>query len=91
MSTNLQYKIRTARKHHVCLACYWFDRSCYGQQDMDPDDWLIVEACKSDKWKIIPGQRYLYSVGIDGGEFTEFKGRLDMHNICLKYDLYPED
>jgi hypothetical protein len=89
--TLLKDTIRCARKHHACGAWYWFDRSCYGPQDITPDDWLIVEAARADRGRILPGQEYIYQVSVDGDGFREFRARKDMHRICMKYDLYPED
>ena len=89
--TILCEKIRTANKYHPCDACYWWDRSNYGQKDVSPDDWLIVEAAIADKFKITPGTKYLYKTFVYDGSVQNFKGRLDMDKICHKYDLYPED
>ena len=91
MADLIRNEFRIARKHHKCGAFYWFDRSNYGQQDVDSDDWMIIEAVRADGGRILPGMKYNYQVSADGGELTEFKCRLDMHGICLKYDLYPED
>jgi hypothetical protein len=91
MSTLIKSEIRTARKHHPCGAFYWFDRSNYGPQDVDPDDWMLVERVRLAGARITPGMRYKHQTTVDGGEFAEFKCRLDMHDICLKYNLYPED
>ena len=55
------------------------------------DDWLIVEAVRSDRGKILPGTKYIYQVSVDGGEFWIFRARPEMDAICRKYDLYPED
>lgn len=87
----IRNEFRVARKHHECGAYYWFDRSNYGQRDVDADDWLVIEAARVDGGRILPGMQYIHQVTVDGGEFTEFKCRKDMHDICLRYDLYPED
>lgn len=89
--TMLSNKVRVARKSHPCGAWYWFDRSEYGPQDIDPDDWLAIEAARVDRGRILPGMQYIHQTGVDGGQFYDFKARQDMHDICLKYDLYPED
>ncbi|WP_235582939.1 hypothetical protein, partial [Pseudomonas aeruginosa] len=87
----LRDELRTARKHYQCDAYYWFDRAGFGRQDVDADDWLIVEAVRSDRGKILPGTKYIYQVSVDGGEFWIFRARPEMDAICRKYDLYPED
>ncbi|HBO9011719.1 TPA: hypothetical protein L5D31_002139 [Pseudomonas aeruginosa] len=87
----LRDELRTARKHYQCDAYYWFDHAGFGRQDVDADDWLIVEAVRSDRGKILPGTKYIYQVSVDGGEFWIFRARPEMDAICRKYDLYPED
>lgn len=87
----LRDEIRKARKAYPCGAYYWFDRSCYGQQDMAPDDWAVVESARADGCKILPGTPHIYQTSVGGDGFCEFRARQDMHAICLKYDLYPED
>lgn len=87
----LRDEIRTARKHHPCGAYYWFDRSCYGENDIEPEDWKTVEAVRSAGCQILPGMKYIYQTGVDGDGFGEFRARQDMHEICRKYGLYPED
>lgn len=89
--TILSNRVRTARKTHRCGAWYWFDRSGYGVQDIEPGDWITIEAVRADKGCITPGMQYIHQTGTDGGRFYDLKARQDMHDICLKYDLYPED
>lgn len=89
--TLLRNKTRTARRHHVCGAWHWFDRSGYGRIDVSADDWLIIEAARADGGRILPGMQYIHQTSVDGDGFCDFKARMDMHGICLKYDLYPED
>lgn len=91
MTTLLRDATRIARKRYPCHAYYWFDRSCYGPDDVSPDDWLIVEAVRADRGRILPGMQYLYQVAVDGGEFVTFRARPEMDAICRKYNLYPED
>lgn len=89
--TLLRDEIRTARKAHPCGAYYWFDRSNYGEQDMEPSDWAVVAAVRADGGMILPGMSHIYQTSVDGDGFGEFRARQDMHAICQKYDLYPED
>lgn len=89
--TLLSNQTRTARKHHACDAWHWFDRSNYGCIDVSADDWLVIEAVRTDGGRILPGMQYIHQVSVDGDGFGDFKARLDMHGICLKYDLYPKD
>lgn len=91
MSTLLSVETRTARKVYKCGAFYWFDRSNYGPQDTEPNDWALVERVRAEGGEIKPGMQYMRQVSVEGGEFSTFRCRLDMHDLCVKYDLYPED
>ena len=84
-------EIRTARKYYPCGAYHWINWSCYGESDFEPEDWAIIKAAEADGFKIKPGMQYLYQASVDGDGWAEFRARLDMHEICRKYDLYPED
>lgn len=84
-------EIRTARKSYPCDAYHWINKSCYGESDFDPEDWATIKAADVDGFKIKPGMQYLYQTSVDGDGWGQFRARLDMHEICRKYDLYPED
>jgi len=84
-------QIRKANKEHRCDACYWWDRSNYGEQDVTPDEWKVIESAQQDGWKIVKGQKYLFQSFVYDGMIQTFKGRLDIDEICKKYDLYPEE
>lgn len=87
----LRDEIRTARKAHPCGAYHWFDRSNYGEHDVEPEDWKTIEAVRADGCQILPGMKHIYQTSVDGDGFGEFRARQDMHSICRKYDLYPDD
>lgn len=84
-------EIRTARKSYPCGAYYWINRSNYGDADFSPQDCAILKAAEKDGFMILPGMKYMYQTSVDGDGWGEFRARLDMHEICRKYDLYPED
>lgn len=86
----LRDEIRVARKAYPCGACYWFGRSNYGQQDVEPDDWATVEAVRAEGCQILPGMQHIYQASVDGDGWSEFRARQDMNAICHKYDLYPD-
>ena len=78
---------QVAKKFYNCDACHIWDNSGYGQKDVTPDDWLIVEACKADKWKIVPCQKYLKVIYDDGG-LTTYRARIDMDNLCHRLGFF---
>ena len=88
--TILSAKIRTSKKHHRCDACRLFLESNLGEKDVTPEEWLIVEECKADEWKINPLSKYKEVRCVDSGEIFVNRFRIDMHNICLKYELFDD-
>ncbi len=83
--------IRKANKQHQCDACYWWDRSNHGEQDVTPEEWETIQSAQQDGWKILKGQKYLFQSFVYDGMIQTFKGRTDVDAICRKYDLYPEE
>ena len=78
-----------ARKDYRCDASeYVCDR--VGDQLFSFADYRIIVRAKRDGWKIKKGQRYEKCVGKWDGEWSTFRARQDMHELCLKYDLYQE-
>lgn len=89
--TILRDTTRIARKHHNCGAWEWYCRVGLGDDEFEADDLLVIQAVRADKGKILPGTRYIYQTSVDGDGFCDFRARPEMHAICIKYNLYPED
>lgn len=89
--TLMKDEIRTARKSYPCGAYYWINRSNYGESDFSPDDWEILQAAEKEGFMILPGMKHMYQTSVDGDGWGEFRARLDMHELCCRYDLYPDD
>ena len=87
----LSEKIVTAKQHHNCDASRVFLQSNYGANDISADDWLTVQACEADNWKIKPAQEYRKTVYGDMGKIYTFRARLDMDSICTRYEMYDDD
>ena len=83
--------MRVARLAHHCNACDWLDKSNYGPADVDPSEWEAIKAARRDQCQILPGQQYLHQVSRDDGALVTFKARLDIHKICRRYGLSPEE
>jgi len=86
----LSEKIVTAKKHYECDASRVFLQSGYGENELSADDWLIVQGCEADKWKIKPAQKYRKTVYVDMGKIWTFRARLDMDSICVRYEMYDD-
>lgn len=78
----------TARKAYLCNAAEWINNSGMGEDDFAPEDWDKIITAKAEGWKILPGTKYVKVKGIYEGEFSTFRGRPELCDICHKYDLY---
>ena len=78
-----------ARKDHDCMASEWFLNS-------DVFDYLtfsekkIVVRQKRNGWKIRKGQQYIRQFNKGCGDVWVFKAIPEIHELCLKYDLYED-
>lgn len=77
-----------ARKEYDCDAWPWIDNSNFGEEDFSAEEWEKIKEAESQKFKILPGTRYLKTVGKWEGEFTVFRCRSEINEICLKHGLY---
>ena len=77
-----------ARKHYNCDACEWTFNGDIGPEFYTADELLLIDAAKADKRKILPGQQYVKQTLRDGRELLTYRARVDMHKICLKYDMF---
>jgi len=91
MSELIRESKPVARKHYPCEASHWICQASLADNEYEPDDLLLIEAARADKWKILPCSKYIYQVSRVDGELQVFRARQDMHNLCLKYELYPEE
>ena len=81
-----------ARKDYSCDACYWFSEIAGERFQIDiklSEAKLWVKAQK-DGFKIKKGQRYLRNVNKQDGELYTFRARPEIHELCVKYELYEE-
>lgn len=91
MSELIRESTPIARRHYPCEASHWINQSNFGDEEFEPDELLLLSAAKADRFKIRPGTRYLNQVQRVDGRIENFRARIDMHNLCLKYELYPEE
>jgi len=89
-------EIKSVRKDHTCNACEWLTsgdglsmiRSSEIKTTIS-ERRAIIKA-KNNGWKIKKGERALYHVGVWNGDFFYSYSIPEIHDICLKYDLYEE-
>lgn len=79
-----------ARKAYTCNACEWLIEALGAEAFTIAEYRLIVKA-RRDRWRIHPGQRYIKQFSVDmWGEAYTFRARPEMHELCLKHDLYED-
>lgn len=79
-----------ARKEYHCQASDFISDGSLDEKDFDHEDWAIIKAAEKEKFKIIKGTRYIKVSGKWEGEFTVFRARFDLDEICRKEELYYE-
>jgi len=79
-----------AQKDYWCDACRSLNNSGLSEADMAPNDWQIYRQAVAEGSKILKGQQYCKVVYKDGGELVTYRGRLDIDNLCSKYEVWDD-
>jgi hypothetical protein len=90
MMTVLSDTIQTSMAFYPCDACEIWLNTGYDKPDVSVGDWLVIEGARADKWKIRKGVKYRKIISIDNGQFSTYRARLDMDNLCNRLDLYED-
>jgi len=90
MSRSLDIRYLNARKAYDCDACHWWLTNGDTCEVEDEDQRLTIESAEADKYRILPGQRYIRIVGIYDGDFGTYRARPEMHDLIIELDLMPE-
>ena len=91
MDRVLSETIVCARKHYLCDASECWNRYACDESDCQTSDQrLMVEAARADKWKILPGQKYVKIIGVHEGEICVYRARPGMHAVCIELGLFEE-
>lgn len=80
---------QTARKDYRCEASDWIWEQVNEGLFTFAEMRLIVKA-RREKWRIKKGQKYIKCQGKYMGEFTVFRARPELDELCRKYELYQE-
>lgn len=87
----LKDEVRTARNFYPCDASrWWFACGCVRDDELTPEQVLVLQGAGADKFKIRAGQRYHYQRGVVEGRMVTWRERLDMGSLCRAYNLYDE-
>ena len=90
----LHTKIKTARKEYDCCMQEWITsqgiRTIANDFGLTFADKRALIKMKDEHFKIKPGDKYLEQVGVQDGQFYCIQCRIDVCDICRKYELWCE-
>jgi hypothetical protein len=86
---NISSSTPVARKEYPCDASDWILQDMSNLNgELSFSEWRQVVKAKRKRWKIRPGERYVKQVNKTDGELFTFRAIPEIHEICLKLDLY---
>lgn len=77
-----------AKIQHDCEACTWLLQSGICGMGYTRPELRVISKARKNNWKIVPGQKYTRQNNKQCGEIYTFKAITEVHDICIKYDLY---
>jgi len=87
----LKQSYHKARKEYWCMAYEWINNVCDDFSMMTFSERRSIIIARNNKGMIQISQRYMYQFIVDSGDRWSFKAIPELHKICLKYDIYPND
>ena len=81
-----------AKKDYDCDACHYLldNHGIQGNGFRIADLRLIVKA-KRNGYRILKGQKYVYQVNKMAGDFYIYRAIPEIHDFCLKNEIYDND
>ena len=79
-----------SRQDYECQACDWIMNAGMSEEDCTPEEWKLIKIAEVEKWRIKKGATYTKCTGKWNGEFTTFRARPEIDEICQKYDIYTD-
>ena len=62
-------------------------RSGISDDELSPDDLLIVQAARADRWRILPHRQYVKLI-YKGDGLQAYRARPDMDALCHRLELF---
>ena len=79
-----------ARKLHRCDASEYV-REVISEGYFTLSELRTIVIAKRNGWMIQPRQVYYLQINKWGGDFNAFKAIPAMNELCIRYDLYPDE
>lgn len=86
----INVKTRIAIKVHECNACLFLFAADFRNLGALFSEYRKIAEAKMLDGKIMPGELYEEVFSEDAGAVSTFRQKPDIHEICVKYDLYFE-
>lgn len=77
-----------ARKDYQCDAMHWIIELDIEEIGIEPEELAAIQKAKDEKCRILRGQTYVKVTGIFDGEWSVFRARPEIDDICKKYKVY---
>ena len=88
LATLIREETPVARKEYRCQACDWIrEDEITGEYYTYAELRKIVKA-RQEGWRIKKGEKYIKQILNNGGELYTYRARPEIHDICLKYDIF---
>jgi len=84
-------KIIKAKKDYSCNSYEWIVNSNFSDHEFEEEDLKLIDNFRMNGCKIKKGEIHILTTGKWEGEFCAVRQNIEMHNICEKYDLYPDE
>jgi hypothetical protein len=81
---------QTARKDYQCEASNWIIETGIGEFPFSFAELRLIAKAKRDDWKIKKGQQYVKVCGKWDGEWSVFRARPEINNLCQYHGIYQE-
>ena len=88
MITVLSESEPIARKQHNCMACEFILNCGVNGFGYTFAELRLIAKAKRNNYNVVKGQKYIRQNNICDGEIYTFKAIPEMHELCLKHDLY---
>lgn len=77
-----------AKKDYSCDACDYILKNGIDGNNYPISELRKIVKAKMNGYKILKGERYVMQVNKLDGDFYVFRAIPEMHELCLKYELY---
>jgi len=77
-----------AKRDCYCMACEWITNEDITEIKLTFSEYRDIIKAKNNGYKIKQGQRYIYQLNAKDGEIWTFRAIPEIHEICIKYEIY---